>query len=86
MFSFEFTQGDRHTALDQPNAIVITETLAQKLFNREDALNKIVTIGTDREAVVTGILKDLPQNSHLQFNFITPYSYLAKGLPPTELQ
>src|SRR5260221_666761 len=79
MFSFGFTQGDWHTALDQANSIVITENLAQKLFGAEDALNKVVAIGTDREAVVTGILKDLPQNSHLQFSFITPYSYLIKG-------
>ncbi len=81
MFSFGFTQGDWHTALDQANSIVITENLAQKLFGVEDALNKVVAIGTDREAVVTGILKDLPQNSHLQFSFITPYSYLIKGRP-----
>jgi len=81
MFSFGFAQGDWHTALDQANAIVITENLAQKLFGLESALNKVVRIGADREAVVTGILKDLPQNSHLQFSFITPYSYLIKGLP-----
>jgi len=81
MFSFGFIQGNWHTALDQDNSIVITENLAHKLFDQEDALNKVVKIGADREAVVTGILKNLPQNSHLQFSFITPFSYLTNGFP-----
>lgn len=77
MFSFEFVEGDSHGSLDREDAIVITEDLAQKLFGRENALNKIVNVG-DRQLLITGILKSLPQNSHLQFGFIV--RYLSKTL------
>jgi putative ABC transport system permease protein len=82
MFSFALKEGDSRTALNQPNAIVVTEDLAQRLFGQEEALYKVIKIGQDRDAIITGVLKDVPYHSHLQFSFITPYSYLEKVIGP----
>ncbi|MCB0530658.1 MAG: ABC transporter permease [Saprospiraceae bacterium] len=67
LFNFNMLQGNPATALNQPNSVVLTQEFANRLFGDQDALGK--TIDTDRGIAfqVTGILEDLPVNSHLQF-------------------
>lgn len=66
VFDFAFAAGDPSTALRQPNAIVLTETMAQNLFNSTDALGKTVVVGKDEAPyMVTGIVKDPSFNTHL---------------------
>jgi ABC-type antimicrobial peptide transport system permease subunit len=77
MFTFPFQQGDPKTALNDATSIVITSKMAKKMFDTEDALNKMITIDRDN-FTVTGILKDLPINSTFDFEYILPYSYLVK--------
>jgi len=68
IFDFEFLAGDPSTALDEPRTIVLTETTAKKFFTKaHEALNNLIKIG-NREYKVTGVIKDVPQNSHLQFD------------------
>lgn len=68
MFDFELLHGDRATVLDEPNTMVMTEETARKFFDQPaDAIGKTVT-KRDREFKITGILKDVPENSHLQFD------------------
>lgn len=68
MFDFELLYGDRSTALDEPNTMLLTEETAKKFFdNVEDAVGRTVT-KRDREFKITGILKNVPENSHLQFD------------------
>jgi len=74
LFSFQMLQGST-SALDNPNTIVITEKTARKYFPNQDPISKTIKIqqqvsGTNITATVTGICKDLPVNSHLQFDFI----------------
>jgi putative ABC transport system permease protein len=73
MLSYHFLAGDA-TALQKPNSIVLTKTLAGKLFtNPLSALNKTVKI--DKEAaIVTGIIEDVPHNSHFTFNAIRSFA------------
>jgi len=67
VFDFELLHGDRTSVLDEPNSMVMTEKTARKFFdNPEEAIGKTVT-KRDREFKITGILKDVPENSHLQF-------------------
>lgn len=67
MFDFPMLYGDRNTALDEPNTIVLTEETAKKFFDHpEDAIGQTVT-KRDREFKITGILKNPPENSHLRF-------------------
>ncbi len=68
MFDYELVAGNRATALDEPYTMLVTEDLAKKFFKSTDlALNNTLTL-REKEYTITGILKDVPENSHLQFD------------------
>ena len=69
MFSYDFLAGDPNTALDAPNAIVLTESIARKYFDDpQSALNQSLHAERRNEDFkVTGIMKDVPLNSHFRF-------------------
>jgi putative ABC transport system permease protein len=82
-FSFRLTQGDAATVLKEPNAIVITRSLARKYFGDEDPIGKILTIGVSKLACkVTGVCEDTPTNSHLQFSAIISFITSEKDYFP----
>ena len=67
IFRFPFLYGDPNTALTKPNSIVLTKTLAEKLFgSAEDALNKSIDIEHGAPSLVTGVIDDQPENAHLR--------------------
>jgi putative ABC transport system permease protein len=80
MFTYPFVKGDAATALDQPFSAVISESLAKKIFGTEDPMGKPIKMNDDdRNAelcTVTGVFKDVPLNSHLQFNILISYNTL----------
>ncbi|HZH37567.1 MAG TPA: ABC transporter permease, partial [Flavisolibacter sp.] len=63
MFSFPLLKGSAGSALVGNNNIVVTEKLAKKLFGNEDPMGKIVRIDSADHFTVTGLLKDLPNNT-----------------------
>jgi putative ABC transport system permease protein len=74
LFSFPMLKGST-AALDGPNSIVITAKMAKKYFPDQDPIGKTIKIqqqvsGTNINASVTGVCKDVPANSHLQFDFL----------------
>jgi len=71
MFTFPFVKGDPKTALNDSRSIVVTESLARKFFGDEDPMGKILTVTRD-PYTVTGVMRDVPANSHLQFACIIP--------------
>lgn len=74
LLDFPLLYGDPATALDEPNNMVLTETTARKFFeDLEDVVGKTVTKG-DREFKITGILRDVPENSHLQFDALESFA------------
>jgi putative ABC transport system permease protein len=75
MFGFPWLAGDQLTALKEKNSIVITEKLAVKYFGNEDPLGKILTLNTKDAFVVTGVLKDLPKNSSMQFDYLLCFQF-----------
>jgi putative ABC transport system permease protein len=76
MFRWPFIAGDAATALSTPHSIVLTRGLAEKLFGRaEDAINKTVTFQNDVPSQVTGVMEDVPANSHLTFSAL-------RSMPP----
>lgn len=77
VFSFALIKGNANTALQQPNAILLTEDMATKYFGHEDAMGKIIRKDNNENFIVTGILANSPSNSHLQFDFILPISSIA---------
>jgi putative ABC transport system permease protein len=69
IFRLPFLYGDPINALARPNTIVLTRTLAEKLFgNAEDALGKNLDVEHDAPCLVTGVIEDQPENSHLHYS------------------
>src|SRR5690606_18221026 len=78
VFTFPFIKGDKERALLNPEGIVITERMALKYFGSTDVLDKTIKKNAKEDFTVTGVIKDIPTNSHLQFDFVQPMRYLAR--------
>jgi len=78
MFTFPLIQGDPDTALDSPHSLLITEKLAEKYFGTDDAMGKVLSINNQHQFTVTGVLRDVPHNSTLQFDILIPYVVMEK--------
>jgi putative ABC transport system permease protein len=74
IFSFPLEKGDKSTVLEQPFSIVISQDLAKALFGSEDQVGKTLRSGITRDLKVTGVLKNIPLNSHLQFDALISVS------------
>ncbi|AXY72748.1 ABC transporter permease [Paraflavitalea soli] len=81
MFRYPLTKGDPNTVFADAYSIVLTESTAKALFGDADPINKMVRYNNQNDLRVTGILKDIPANSTLQFNFVVPFSYLEQANP-----
>lgn len=82
-FSFRLMAGDRRTVLATPNSVVLTATTARRYFGDESPIGKMLELGDkrweinrlyDNLFVVTGVVEDPPENSHLQFDLLTSMS------------
>lgn len=69
-FQVEFIDGDKSTALDMPNSLVITEAMATKYFGSSDPIGQQLTIQNVGEMMVRGVVKPMPVNSHFHFDFL----------------
>jgi putative ABC transport system permease protein len=72
VFSFPFIKGDPKTALNNPNAIVLTESTAKKYFGNENPLGKRLEVDDWAPCVVTAVIKDIPANAHFSFDILVP--------------
>jgi putative ABC transport system permease protein len=73
VFTFDFVKGDQQSAIAQPNFIIITESTAKRLFGGTDVIGKVIKIINRQDThdfFVSGILKDVPENSHFTFDFL----------------
>lgn len=70
MFTFPFIKGDAGSALSNPSSVVITEEIAFKYFGNRDPLGQTIQAKNQHDYTVTGVIKNIPENSHLQFDFL----------------
>lgn len=70
LFQLDFLHGDRGTALNQPNAVVLTASAARKYFGRTDVVGEAVTVEESHLMQVTGVVEDLPSHSSLEWDFV----------------
>lgn len=70
MFSFQFVSGDNETALDKPFTTVISEKLARKYFANENPIGKVFRLFDEYDYTITGVMKDMPQNSHFRYDIV----------------
>lgn len=75
VFTFPLLQGNPKTVLQDMHSIVVTQTLAKKLFGNEDPMGKVVKLDNKENFTVTGILKDLPKNTRFKFEYLVPWAY-----------
>lgn len=78
MFRFPLIQGSPETALDDARSIVITQSLAKSLFGDENPLNQVVRLDDWMDLKVTGVLKDLPNNSTFSFQYLASWAVYAE--------
>lgn len=79
VFSFPLLKGNPATALQRADGILITEAVARKYFGTTDALGKTIKRDRSTNVIVTGILANIPTNSHLQFDIILPMSSIYES-------
>jgi len=85
MLTFDFIQGDVRNPFPQLYSLVITESAAKKFFGEEkNVIGKTLRVDNKQDYIVSGVVKDLPENSTLQFEWMAPYEItnseiLAKG-------
>lgn len=78
MFSFPLLEGDAAEVLKSRNSIVLTRSYARKLFGEEEVVGKEVSCGSNFKLVVTGIMEDLPENTHFnKCDGVLPFPFLA---------
>ncbi len=68
IFTHEFIGGDPATALEKPGSIVLTRDMAKKIFGDEDVVGETVNLSADGDLQVTGVVENVPRNSHFHFN------------------
>lgn len=73
VFNFPMVEGNPHTALKEPYGLVITESTAKKYFGNGAALGKVLKIDGGNTLTVTGVVKDIPHNTHFTFDFLISY-------------
>ncbi len=70
VFTIPFIKGNPETALSKPNTAVITQTMAKKYFGHEDPMGKNLNADRRRDYMITGVVEDVPRNSHFHFDFL----------------
>ena len=78
MFNFHFLKGNKEVAFPNANSVVLTQSTAQKLFGKEEAMGKTIHFFKNN-FTVTGVLQNFPDNSSIRYDAIFPMSLLAKN-------
>jgi putative ABC transport system permease protein len=75
VFSFQFVKGNAATAVRDPHSIVLTESAAQSIFGKKEPIGQMLKMDNNENYKVAAIIKDVPGNSTLQFDFLTFFNY-----------
>lgn len=80
MFTFPFVEGDSKTSLTESHSIILTESTALRIFGEEPPMGEILTyLGGWGDFKVTGVIRDIPENSHIRFDAMVPIKDIAPG-------
>ena len=85
MFSFNILKGDKNPLKD-PYSIVLTDELAQTIFGNKDPIGKVLKIDNTADVKVTAVVKKQPKNANYQFDYLLPWSLIAKLNPYIKTQ
>ncbi|MES2733774.1 MAG: ABC transporter permease [Bacteroidota bacterium] len=79
MLSFPLVKGNPETALNDPNSIILTESLAEALFGRHDPIGKIIKLDNQYTVQVSAVMHDIPNNSSFSFEYLVPFEFLLQN-------
>jgi putative ABC transport system permease protein len=71
----QLLQGNPKTALNDPNSVILSEREAQKIFGRTNVINESIRVN-NTPVTISGVMKDSPDNTHLQMDFISSLNYI----------
>lgn len=84
MFDIELLKGEKEEVLTRPQSVVLTESTAMKLFGDNDPIGQVLELPqANNNLTVTGVCRDIPENSHLKFNMLTSATSLGQFLTET---
>lgn len=78
IFNFPAIEGDPQKALKEPMALVLTKSQANRIFGNEDPINKVVKMDNSFDLTVKAVIKDIPQNSSMQFSGVVSFMSIKK--------
>jgi len=73
IFSLDLLHGDPESALENPDSIILSETTSRKIFGSGNPVGRILKYGNSGDLIVTGVLKDMPHNSHFRMESLMPF-------------
>lgn len=76
VFSIQLLNGSTTEVLNAPKKMVLSETMAKKYFGNKDPMGKVLKLDNRDDYVVSGVFKDIPDNSHFHFDFILSFMSL----------
>ncbi len=85
IFDFPLVEGNAETVFENPAGMVIAQSEAQKLFGDKNPLGEIIRINDEHDFEVTGVMEDVPHNSHIDLDYIVSFQNLETLLPGTSL-
>ncbi|MGY3053085.1 putative ABC transport system permease protein [Pedobacter sp. UYEF25] len=85
IFQHSFIKGSASAAFMDAYSIVLTETMAKALFGNDNPINKMVRFDNANNLKVTGVIKDVPDNATVNFNFVVPITYVHQVNPQTKI-
>jgi putative ABC transport system permease protein len=77
-FTFPLSFGDPRTALNSPHSIILTQKLAAKYFGKDNPVGKTLTVENRAQFTVTGVFREIPENTMFTFSAVIPYSYMKE--------
>ena len=80
IFGLNMYEGDPNTALREPNTVVLTRSMAKKYFGNDNPIGKVLSVNADTNLYrVTGLIEDLPAETHMEFDFLGAFSTLPES-------
>jgi putative ABC transport system permease protein len=84
VFSFETVQGNARKAIQDPDAVILTESSAIALFGHSNVVGEEVEVNNHRTAIVKAVVKDVPTNSTMQFDAVIPVNPSSQAIKDAE--
>ena len=75
-FNIDFIQGDPHTAFDNPHSVILTQSVAQRIFGAANPINRVLKGAKGNDFIVSGVIEDL-DNFYLNIRVIHPFKLLG---------